>query len=78
VALGRSQQVVGYDEGSSAGVWDPVVVTTPLGGTNCNSTLRDPATDLEAMNNGFASVTPLDVDLTNEGLIRPIVRFVQQ
>ena len=78
VAIGRSQQVVGYDEGASAGVWDPVVVSAPLGSTNCDSTLRDPATDVEAMNNGFASVTPMNVDLANDGLIRPIVRFVQQ
>ena len=78
VPLGRSQQVVGYDEGASAGVWDPVVVTTPLGSTDCDSTLRDPATDLEAMNNGFASVTPLNVDLTNDGLVRPLLRFVEE
>jgi 5'-nucleotidase len=78
VPLGRSQKVVGYDEGSSAEVWDPIVVTTPLGSTDCDSTLRTPLTDLEAMNNGFASVTPLDVDLTSEGLVRPIARFVEQ
>jgi len=78
VPLGRSQRVVGYDEGSSAGVWDPVVVNTPLGSTSCSSTLRDPATDLEAMNNGFASVTPLNVDLTSDGVIRPIARFVRR
>lgn len=78
VVLGRSQKVVGYDEGPSANVWDPVVETTPLGSTNCESTLRTPVTDLEAMNNGFASVTPLNIDLTNEGLVRSIARFVEQ
>lgn len=78
VVLGRSQKVVGYDEGASANVWDPVVETTPLGSTNCESTLRTPVTDLEAMNNGFASVTPLNIDLTNEGLVRSIARFVEQ
>lgn len=78
VPLGRSQQVVGYDEGASANVWNPVVVNTPLGSTDCTSTLRFPTTDLEAMNNGFASVTPLNVDLTNDGLIRPLVRFVEE
>jgi 5'-nucleotidase len=78
VPLGRSQKVVGYDQGSGANVWDPVIVTTPLGSTNCDSTLRTPATDLEAMNNGFASVTPLNLDLTNDDLIHPITRFVEQ
>lgn len=78
VPLGRSQQVVGYEEGASADVWDPVVVNTALGSTDCTSTLKVPRTDLEAMNNGFASVTPLNVDLTNDGLIRPIVRFVEE
>lgn len=78
VPLGRAQQIVGYDEGSGANVWDPVVLRTPAGSTDCNSTLRTPTTDLEAMNNGFASVTPLNVDLTNDGLIRPIVRFVEE
>lgn len=78
VPLGRSQRVVAYDQGASADVWNPVVVNTPLGSTNCDSTLKFPATDLEAMSNGFASVTPLNVDLTDDGLVRPLVRFVEQ
>jgi 5'-nucleotidase len=78
VAIGRAQEVVGYTQQGSSDVWDPVVQRTPLGSTNCNSTLRNPTTDLEAMNNGFASVTPLNIDLTSDGLIRPLVRFVQE
>lgn len=78
VVLGRSQKVVGYQEGANAEVWDPVVETTPLGSTDCDSTLRTPVTDLEALNNGFASVTPLDIDLTDDQSVRSIARFVEQ
>jgi 5'-nucleotidase len=78
VPLGRTQKVVGYEQGSSANVWNPVVITTPVGSTNCDSTLRVPATDLEALNNGFGSVTPLNIDLTNDETIHPITRFVEQ
>jgi 5'-nucleotidase len=78
VPLGRSTQVTGYEQQGSGDVWNPVVLRTPLGSTNCDSDLRNPTNDLEAMNNGFASVTPLDADLANDGLIRPIVRFVQE
>jgi len=78
VVLGRSQTVVGYEQGTSSDIWNPVIERTGLGSTNCVSTLRNPVTDLEAMNNGFASVTPLNSDLTNDALIQPIVRFVQE
>ena len=78
VRLGRAQQVVGYEPGTSSDVWDPIVVQTPVGSNDCTSTLRNPVTDLEAMNNGFASVTPLNSDLGNDGLIQPILRYVQE
>jgi 5'-nucleotidase len=78
VPIGRAQVVTGYDQQGSSDVWDPTVVRTPVGSNDCDSTLRVPTTDLEAMNNGFASVTPLNTDLGNDGLIRPIVRFVQR
>lgn len=78
VPLGRSQQVVGYEAGAGANVWDPIVVKTPLGSTDCDSTLKKPSTDLEAMNNGFASVTPLNSDLTDDATLPQIVRFVEQ
>lgn len=38
--------------------------------SNCTSTLEDPITDLEAMNNGFASVTPLNPTLTVDSKIK--------
>lgn len=77
VRLGRAARVVGYDELSSD-TWQAVLERTPIGSNDCNSTLQDPRTDLEAMNNGFASVTPLGADLTDEGLIPRIRRLVEQ
>lgn len=38
--------------------------------SDCTSALEDPATDIEAMNNGFASVTALNPDLTVDGRLR--------
>ncbi|HEY8516197.1 MAG TPA: 5'/3'-nucleotidase SurE [Candidatus Binatia bacterium] len=78
VAVGRAQQIVGYEQGSSPNTWDPIVVTMPAGSTNCDSTLRHPTTDIEAMNNGFASVTPLNPDLTSDETIKPLVRLVEE
>jgi 5'-nucleotidase len=37
---------------------------------DCTSTLEDPTTDLEAMNNGFASVTPLNPTLTPDSRLK--------
>jgi len=78
VPLGRAQVVVGYDRQGGTDVWNPVLERTPVGSNDCDSTLRFPATDLEAMNNGFASVTPLDTDLGNDDLVRQVLRFVQR
>jgi 5'/3'-nucleotidase len=38
--------------------------------TDCTSTLEDPTTDVAAMNNGFASVTPLNPTLTVDSKIK--------
>jgi 5'-nucleotidase len=78
VALGRVQRVVGYDQQDGSDVWDPIVVRTPIGSNDCTSSLRQPKTDLEALNNGFASVTPLDPDLTSDDLVTPLARFVDR
>ena len=78
VSLGVAQKVVAYEPGSGSDVWDPVVVRTPVGSTDCDSKLKNPTTDLEALDNGFASVTPLNSDLTNDALLPQITRFVQQ
>lgn len=42
---------------------------------DCNSVLEDPTTDIEAMNNGFASVTALNPDLTLDNKLKRF-RFV--
>lgn len=64
VPIGRAQQVTGYTPPGTTGTFTPTVVfANPFVG-NCLSTLIDPATDVEAMVNGFASITPLNPDLT--------------
>lgn len=78
VPLGRSRVVFGYEPGAASDVWDPLVVTTPLGSNDCTSTLKRPRNDLDAMNNGFASVTPLDADLTSEGVLPELARYVER
>lgn len=71
---GRSSQVVGYalEGGSPDGdVYRAQTESTNVFASNCASTLADPATDVEAMTNGFASVTPLTPDLSlDSGLER--------
>lgn len=70
VVLGRTAQVVGYSPTPGGGpnqqVWLPTVEHVPQGSNDCSSTLKDPTTDLEAMDNGFASVTMLNADLTDD------------
>jgi broad specificity polyphosphatase/5'/3'-nucleotidase SurE len=79
VVLGRAQQIVGYDPAPGGqDVWQPVVQNTPIGSNDCTSVLVNPKTDLEAMSNGFASVTPLNADLTNDGILPLIDRFVEE
>jgi len=68
VPLGRQVQVTGYALTGTSGntqTFTPTVVSDdPLFTANCNSTLTDPHTDGEALLNGFASITPLNPDLT--------------
>src|SRR5262249_45142893 len=58
VILGRQTRVVAYAP-LPGGALSPTVLRVPLGSTDCTSKLENPATDLEALNNGFASVTLL-------------------
>lgn len=70
VPLGRSSRLTGYTLTSQAGdakTYTPQVETTSLFDTDCTSTLANPRSDVEAMNNGFASVTPLATDVTLAG-----------
>ncbi len=67
VPLGRGTTVTGYEpDASSPGTWEPTVRTVPYGSNDCSSTRKNPQTDLDAMNNGFAAVTLLDADLAND------------
>lgn len=67
--LGYAGRVSGYTLNSGTignGTLQPTVVTqNPVATPNCNSTLADPTNDIEAFNNGFATVTGLDPDLNS-------------
>jgi 5'-nucleotidase len=80
VPLGRLSTVVGYDLLADAGgvrTWRAVLETSNAFASDCTSKLTHPASDLEAMNNGFAAVTPLDPDMTVNGQLR-VFRFVER
>jgi 5'/3'-nucleotidase len=80
VPLGRLSTVVGYDLLSDTGTvrtWQAVAEVSNPFASDCTSTLAHPATDVEAMNNGLAAVTPLDPDLTVSGRLRGF-RFVER
>lgn len=65
--LGRV--VTGYSM-TGPGMFQAVLSNTNFLTTNCESTLQDPSTDIEAMNNGFASVTALNPDVTVDGKLK--------
>jgi 5'/3'-nucleotidase len=70
VPLGRVTTITDYMlTGSMGGVdtYQPVVVSAGLGSNNCVSSLASPANDIEALSNGFASVTPMQNDATVYG-----------
>jgi 5'-nucleotidase len=71
VPVGRINTVTGYTlQGSSMGVdtWKPTIVSSNFASSNCASTLGEPASDVEAFVNGFATVTPLDPERNVSGL----------
>jgi 5'-nucleotidase len=76
VGLGRLRTVVGYQPGTEPGVFVPEIRSEATGSTDCRSTLEDPRTDLDAMNNGFASATPLSPDLEEEAVLGAFARFI--
>jgi 5'-nucleotidase len=70
VPLGRSVSPLGYTLQSDDGTqrtYTLTTMTTSLFTSDCTSTLTNPSTDVEAMSNGFASVTPLGTDATLAG-----------
>jgi 5'-nucleotidase len=73
VPMGPINRVTGYTPAGSMGstqTFMPTVVTlSPFGGP-CTSGITDPATDAEGLANGFATLTPLNPDLTSSQKIR--------
>jgi 5'-nucleotidase len=61
--------VTGYTM-TGPSTFTPIFSSTNAFVINCNSTLENPTTDIQAMNNGFASVTPLNPDLTLDNKLR--------
>jgi broad specificity polyphosphatase/5'/3'-nucleotidase SurE len=73
VPLGRATQVTGYALLGTAGstqAFKPNIPPVNVFGSDCQSTVGNPQTDVQAMVNGFASVTPLNADLTMSGNLR--------
>jgi 5'/3'-nucleotidase len=67
VPMGRSSQILGYDFVGTNGeesTYQPLVASTNVFASNCNSTLGNPTDDITAMTNGFATLTPLTPDLS--------------
>jgi 5'-nucleotidase len=73
VPLARLFNVTSYnlvaDDGETQ-TYSPVTVAGSPFASNCTSTLTKPKTDLEAMNNGFASLTPLNPDFTVDSKLK--------
>jgi 5'-nucleotidase len=66
-AVGRV--VTGYTM-TGPGMFQATLSSTNAFTSDCTSILEDPTTDIEAMNNGFASVTALNPDLTVDGKLK--------
>ena len=80
VPLGRIADVTGYVRRAESGArvtWEPVIVAGDITRVHPGSTLEAPATDLEAFNHGFVSVTPLVPDLTLGEALAPFA-FMQE
>ena len=76
VPAGRSATPIGYELTSDIdGVqtYLPIIERTNILASDCTSTVTGVGTDVEAMNNGFASVTPLNTDLTATANLAPFL-----
>lgn len=70
VPIGPVARVIGYEligEENGLRTYQPIRETRNAFASDCTSTLENPIDDVEAMTNGFASVTPLNTDLTAVG-----------
>jgi len=73
VPLGRATQVTGYALTGATGstqTFKPNIPPVNIFGSDCQSTVANPQTDVQAMVNGFATATPLNADLTTSGNLR--------
>lgn len=73
VPTGRIAQVTGYTLSGSMGntqTFTPTVATVNPFVGNCASAVTDPQTDVEGLANGWATITPLNADLTLSQKIR--------
>jgi 5'-nucleotidase len=67
VPLGRATQISGYSLTSSMGntqTFTPMSTFVNPFSTNCNSAVVNPPTDIDGLASGFATLTPLNPDLT--------------
>jgi hypothetical protein len=62
--VGCRYQLIVDDDGAQT--FQPQVEMTGAFVSDCTSTLTNPSSDIVAMANGFASVSPLGPDLTQE------------
>jgi broad specificity polyphosphatase/5'/3'-nucleotidase SurE len=70
VPIGPVARVIGYEligEEDGIRTYEPIRETRNAFASDCTSVLEGPIDDVEAMTNGFASVTPLNTDLTAVG-----------
>lgn len=74
VPLANSQDLVGRVVSGYAmtgpNTWQAQFSSDNAFASDCNSTLEEPTTDLEAMNNGFASVTAINPTLTVDSKLK--------
>lgn len=81
VAVGRLSNFTGYTLLSGTAVtevWEAVAVNGNAFTTNCESTVDSVYTDLEAFNNGFATVTPLNAERNVVGRRIKQFRFAEK
>jgi 5'/3'-nucleotidase len=81
VPLGRGSEIIGYTLVSDVGgtqTWQATVQSANIFATDCTSSLTVPTTDVEAMMNGFASITPLAVDLGASGRSIDDFQFLEE
>lgn len=81
VTTSRASIITSYTLLSTMGTtqnWQPNLTSINFGASNCNSTSGDPANDVEAFINGYASVTPLDSERSVSGRRMKDFRFVEK